>query len=94
MKKYEAVFVFAPDVDEEKRNGVVERFKGIIETDGSIDKIDEWGMRKLAFEINDYTEGYYTLLNFESSSDVINEMNRIAKITDSVIRHMIIREEE
>ncbi|MGF7059216.1 30S ribosomal protein S6 [Brassicibacter mesophilus] len=94
MKKYEAVFVFAPDMDEETRNGVVERFKGIIEADGSIDKIDEWGMRKLAFEINDYTEGYYTLINFESGADVINELNRIAKITDTVIRHMIIREEE
>jgi len=94
MKKYEAVFVFAPDMDEEARNGVVERFKGIIEADGSIEKIDEWGMRKLAFEINDYNEGYYTLVNFEANADVINELNRIAKITDSVIRHMIIREEE
>lgn len=94
MKKYEAVFVFAPNMEEELRNSVVERFKGIIESNGSIDKIDEWGMRKLAFEINDYNEGYYTLLNFEAGSDVIDELNRIAKITDSVIRHMIIREDE
>jgi len=94
MKKYEAVFVFAPDMEEESRNSVVERFKGIIEANGTIEKIDEWGMRKLAFEINDYKEGYYTLLNFESNSDVVNELNRIAKITESVIRHMIIREDE
>lgn len=94
MKKYEAVFVFAPNMEEELRNSVVERFKGIIESNGSIDKIDEWGMRKLAFEINDYKEGYYTLLNFQSNADVVNELDRIAKITDSVIRHMIIREDE
>ncbi len=94
MKKYEAVFVLAPDMDEESRNGVIERFKGIIEASGSINKIDEWGMRKLAFEINDYKEGHYTLLNFESTADVIDELNRIAKITDTIIRHIIIREEE
>ncbi len=93
MNKYEAVFIFAPDVMEENRNELFNRFKGIIEADGSISNIDEWGMRKLAYEINDYTEGYYAIVNFESNSSVVDEINRIAKITDQVIRHLVVRDE-
>lgn len=94
MKKYEAVLIFAPDMEEEARNNLVERFKGIVETNGTVDNIDVWGSRKLAYLINDYQEGYYVLLNIHAGSDVVSEMDRIAKITDGVIRHMIIREEE
>ncbi len=94
MKKYEAVLIFAPDMEEETRNNLVERFKGIVETNGTVDNVDVWGSRKLAYEINDYQEGYYVLLNFSAGSEVVDEIDRIAKITDDVIRHMIIREEE
>lgn len=94
MKKYEAVLIFAPGMEEETRNNLVERFKGIVETNGTVDNVDVWGSRKLAYEINDYQEGYYVLLNFSAGSEVIDEIDRIAKITDNVIRHMIIREEE
>lgn len=94
MRKYEAVFIFAPSVDEETRNGVIEKFKGIIETNGSLIGIDEWGSRKLAYEINDLTEGYYILLNLEAESDVIDELTRVTKITDGIIRHMIVRDEK
>ena len=94
MRKYEAVFIFAPSVDQETRNGVIEKFKGIIETDGSLIGIDEWGSRKLAYEINDLTEGYYILLNLEATSETLNELVRVAKITDGIIRHMIVRDEK
>ncbi|AFS79846.1 30S ribosomal protein S6 [Gottschalkia acidurici 9a] len=94
MRKYEAVFIFAPSVDEERRNGLIERFKGIIETNGSLLSIDEWGSRKLAYEIDDLTEGYYILLNIEAGSDVIDEIDRVTRITDGIIRHMIVREDE
>lgn len=94
MRKYEAVFIFAPSVDEETRNGVIEKFKGIIETNGSLIGIDEWGSRKLAYEINDLTEGYYILLNLEAESEVIDELTRVTKITDGIIRHMIVRDEK
>lgn len=92
MRKYEAVFIFAPSVDEETRNGIVEKLKGIIETDGSLTSIDEWGNRKLAYEINDLTEGYYILLNLEAGTEVIDELERVTKITDGIIRHMIVRD--
>ena len=94
MRKYEAVFIFAPSVDEERRNGIIEKFKGIIETNGQLIGIDEWGSRKLAYEINDLSEGYYILLNLESESDVIDELERVTKITDGIIRHMIVRDEK
>ena len=94
MRKYEAVFIFAPSVDEETRNGMVEKFKAIIETNGSLLGIDEWGSRKLAYEIDDLTEGYYILLNLEAESEVIDELTRVTKITEGIIRHMIVRDEK
>ncbi|WP_416199008.1 MAG: 30S ribosomal protein S6 [Sporanaerobacter sp.] len=94
MRKYEAVFIFVPELEEEKRNALLDRLKGIIEADGTITNVDEWGNRKLAYEINDYTEGYYVILNFESTPEAVKEMDRISKISDSIMRHMIIREDE
>ncbi|SHH80023.1 30S ribosomal protein S6 [Sporanaerobacter acetigenes] len=94
MRKYEAVFIFVPELEEEKRNALLDRLKGIIEADGTITNVDEWGSRKLAYEINDYTEGYYVILNFESTPEAVKEMDRISKISDSIMRHMIIREDE
>lgn len=94
MRKYEAVFIFLPSQEEEKRVQLLERFKGIIEADGSISNVDEWGIRKLAYLINDIGEGYYVLINFEGSPEVIKELDRVARISDGIMRHMIIREEE
>ena len=94
MRKYEAVFILNPNTDEERRNSIMDRFKGIMEENGAIINIDEWGNRKLAYEINDLREGYYTVINFEGVTETVNELDRIAKITEEVIRHMIVREEE
>ncbi|MBU5294327.1 30S ribosomal protein S6 [Anaerosalibacter bizertensis] len=94
MKKYEAMLIFVPDMEDEKRNNLLNRFKEIIESDGTISNVDEWGSRKLAYEINDYTDGYYVVLNFESTPKAVDEINRIAKISDGIMRHMIIKEDE
>ncbi|HZK00386.1 MAG TPA: 30S ribosomal protein S6 [Tissierellaceae bacterium] len=94
MRKYEAMFIFVPDVEEEKRNQLLDRYKGIIEADGSISNVDEWGIRKLAYLINDIGEGYYVLINFESTPEVVNELDRISKISDIIMRHMIIRQDD
>lgn len=93
MRKYEAMFIFLPN-EEEKRVNLMERFKGIIEEDGSITNVDEWGIRKLAYEINDIGEGYYVLMNLETTPDVMTELKRIAAISDSIMRSMIIRLDE
>ncbi|NLN14749.1 MAG: 30S ribosomal protein S6 [Tissierellia bacterium] len=94
MRKYEAMFIFYPNLEEEKINQLVERFKGIIEADGSVTNVDDWGVRKLAYLIDDHSEGHYVLVNFDATPAVVDELDRIAKISDIVMRHMIIREDE
>ena len=93
MRKYEVIFIFLPNLEEEKRVQLVDRFKGIVETDGTISNVDEWGVRKLSYLIDDIGEGYYVLMNIETTPDVITELERVVKISDSVMRHMIIRED-
>ncbi len=75
---------------------MLDRLKGIIESNGAITNIDEWGgTRKLAYEINDLTEGYYIILNFETTPpETVDELDRIAKISDGIMRHMIVREDD
>ncbi|HLR36264.1 MAG TPA: 30S ribosomal protein S6 [Tissierellales bacterium] len=94
MRKYEAVFIFTPDLEEEKRNTLFDRLKGIMEADRTISNVDEWGIRKLAYEINDYTEGYYIIVNFEGTPETVNELDRISKISDGIMRHMVVREDD
>ncbi len=80
-------------MEEEKRSQLLDRLKGIIEADGTITNVDEWGVRKLAYLIDDIAEGYYVVMNFESTPEVIEEVKRISKISDSIMRHMIVRED-
>ena len=94
MRKYEGVFIFIPNLEEEERNQLLDRLKGIIEADGTITEIDEWGMRKLAYEINDLTDGYYFIINFESTPETVEELDRVCKLSDNIMRHMIVREDE
>ncbi|KGG80005.1 30S ribosomal protein S6 [Caloranaerobacter azorensis H53214] len=94
MRKYEAMFILVPDLEEEVRNNIIEKFKGIIEQNGTVEKVDEWGVRRLAYEIKHYAEGYYVVINFQAESSVVNELDRISKITEQVIRHMIVKEDE
>lgn len=95
MRKYETIFILHPSLDEEAVKANVEKFKGVIENGGGVvDNVDFWGKRKLAYEINKISEGYYTLVNFTANTDLPKELDRIFRITDSVIRHIIIKEEK
>lgn len=94
MNKYEAVIMFYPDVEEEKRTQSFERLKNVITKAGNINNIDEWGMKKLAYEIEYYKEAYYIFVEFDAPAEDILELNRIAKIMDPVMRQMVIRVEE
>lgn len=92
MRKYEMIFIQNPSLDEEAVNANIEKFKGIIENGGgSVDNVDVWGKRKLAYEINDKTEGYYVLVNFSSKSDFPAELDRIYKISEDIMRSIIIK---
>ena len=73
---------------------MVEKFKSLIEANGEIESVDEWGKRRLAYPINDLTEGYYVLINFKSGTDFPAELERVYGITEGVIRNIVIKSEE
>lgn len=91
--KYETIFIVDPTLNEEARTALIERFKTLIETNGTIDEVDEWGSRRLAYEINDQREGYYVLVNFTSAPDFPAELDRIYKITEGIMRSIIVCKE-
>lgn len=88
--KYETIFIVNPKLDEESTKAIVERFKQLITDNGTITEIDEWGKRRLAYEINDEREGYYVLINFTSEKEFPAELDRVYKITEGIIRSIII----
>ncbi len=94
MNKYEAVVVFKPTVEEVARGQVLDRLKEAITEAGTVTNVDEWGMRKLAYEINYIKEGYYYIVNFEAEPTVVAEFERRARIADQIIRYMVIRLED
>ena len=91
--KYETIFVVHPTLDEEARTALIERFKSLIEQNGTLEEVDEWGTRKLAYEIDDQREGYYVLINFESAPEFPAELDRIYNITDGIMRSIIVCKE-
>ena len=91
---YEAVFIFYLTLGEEGVAEIKEKFKSLIEQNAEIGEIDEWGKRRLAYLINDEADGFYVLYNFVSGPEFPAELDRVSKITDGVLRSMIIRKEE
>ena len=95
MKAYELLFFVDPSLDPETRLAVMKRIDTTIaEGAGKVDSVDEWGKRKLAYEINDLTDGDYTLINFHADPTQIAELDRVLRITDAVVRHMIVRRDD
>ncbi len=88
---YETVMVISMKQGEEGIQSIIEKFKSLIEMHATLQSVDEWGKRKLAYLINKEAEGYYVLMNFESEADFPAELDRIYKITDGVMRSLIIR---
>lgn len=92
MVKYESIFVFSVEgKTEEDIQALVAKFKALIEKNGTVESVDEWGKKKLAYLINDEAEGYYVLYNFESEPTFPAELERIAGITDGVLRSIVVR---
>ncbi len=88
---YEVVLIFSVSKGEEATAALVEKFKSLIAENATVENVDEWGKRKLAYLIDDEAEGYYVLVNFESEADFPAELDRITNITDGVLRSMIIK---
>ena len=88
-EKYERMYIINPNLSEEETAAVVEKFKSLVEQNGTLDEMEEMGKRKLAYEINYISEGYYVLVKFTSAPDFPAELDRVLGITDGVMRSLI-----
>ena len=89
---YELVYIINPTVEEEARKELIARFNGMIEQNGgTVDKVDEWGKRRLAYPINDLPEGYYVLVHYTAETSVPKEIERNMGITDNILRYLTTR---
>lgn len=91
---YEVLFIIDPAQGEEGVAALTEKFKTLVEQNSSATEVEEWGKRKLAYAINYITEGYYVLINFTSAPDFPKELDRILRITDGILRSMIVCKDE
>ena len=92
--KYEVLYIIDPAQGEEGIAALVEKFKAMVEAEGTLTNIDEWGKRRLAYPINDLAEGYYVLMNMETNPAFPAELERVMKITDGILRCLVIAVEE
>ena len=91
MKAYELLFIVPPTIDDETRAGVMKRIETTLtESNGVVDNVDNWGKRKLAYEINGLSDGDYTLIDFHADPQSIAELDRVLRINDAVMRHMVV----
>ena len=94
MNKYESVIIINPNVDEEGIKGLVQKFTDLINNDGKVEKVDELGKKKLAYEIRKHKEGYYLVFHFEANPNLIVELERNYRIQDEIIKFIVIKEEK
>lgn len=95
MRKYELLYVLQPDLDEEQLKALQEKVADIItQQGGQIEEVKEWGKRRLAYEIANQREGFYIEVHFSGSPQVVEELDRVIKITNGILRHIVVRIEE
>ena len=94
MTNYELMFIINPTLEEEKRNEVMEMVQSVITSNGGeVSNVDVWGMRKLAYLIEKKSEGFYVVIDFQAGTDLPKELDRRLRISDNVMRHMIINKD-
>ena len=94
MANYEVMFILDPALEDDKKDATVETVKTIIASEGEVEKVDVWGMRKLAYPIDKKAEGYYVVVDFKGNPTLPKELDRRLKISDNVMRHIIINKDE
>ena len=94
MTNYEVMFIIDPTLEDEKKDATVEAVKDIIAAEGEVGNVDVWGMRKLAYPIQKKTEGYYVVIEFKAEPTLPKELDRRLKISDNVMRHLIVNKDE
>ena len=92
MRKYEIMYIIQPTVEEDDKKALIARFDDVLTTNGAeIIESKEWGKRRLAYEINDFREGFYQLVTLNAEEAALEEFKRLANINENIIRHMAIR---
>ncbi len=92
MNQYEVLYIIVPDQDEETTRASIEKYKAIVESNGGeVAQVDEWGKKKLAYEIDYKTEGYYVLMSFNSAPEFPKELERNFKNDEAILRYMVTR---
>ncbi|MBP3463496.1 MAG: 30S ribosomal protein S6 [Clostridia bacterium] len=94
MNKYESVIIINPSLEEQGIKEVVTKFTDLINGDGKVENVEEIGRKKLAYEIKKHSEGYYVVFTFEANPEFIAELERIYRITDSIMKFITIRKED
>lgn len=95
MRKYETMFIIRPGLDEETTKAVIEKFLNLLkERDSEIESVEEWGMRRLAYEVNKLREGYYVLIHFIAKPDTVAELERVFRISNDILRYITISNSE
>lgn len=94
MNKYETIFIINPTVEETGIKALIQKFSDLINNDGKVETVEEMGKRKLAYEIKKNKEGYYVVVNFEANPELIKELERVYRITDEVIKFIVVRKDE
>lgn len=92
MRKYEIMYIVRTDLEEEAVQAVVEKIQGIINNGGEVTKHNVMGKRRLAYEINKHRDGVYVLVNFTATPEVVKELDRVIRISDEIIRYMIVQD--
>lgn len=93
-RKYETVFIINPTLDDEARTSLIEKFKNLISSNGELLNVEEWGKKRLAYKIDKHAEGYYVLMQFSSKPEFPRELERVYRITDGVLRFLIVKLEK
>ena len=93
MNKYESVIIINPNLEEESVKNLIKKFSDLINTDGTVASVEEMGKRKLAYEIKKQQEGFYIVFKFEAKPELISELERNYRITDEVMKFIVIKEE-
>lgn len=95
MQKYETMYILQSQLEEEKIEELIEKFKSIVEREGGeVSNLDKWGKKKLAYEVKKQKEGFYVLMNYTAPPKACEELERSFRITDGVLRYLIVQEEE
>ncbi len=95
MRKYEIMYILNASLEEAARQQLIESLHGIITNEGgAIEKIDEWGIKEFAYEINHMSKGYYMVVTFQAEVETVAELDRICRINQNVVRHLIVNLEE